>query len=234
LFVVQITIYAGAVMVLFLFVVMILGRRDVTLAEPLAAQRFLGVTAAATLGGLLVWATSSPNAFPAAPAASVPPDFGSPAELGRLLFSAYVLPFELVSLLLLAAVLGAVLLGQFRESGADADEPDAAGLSASAGGDTGREAVLMLSAVLFSLGVAGVVLRRNLILVLMSIELMLNAVNLSLVALARAFATADAQVFVFFSLTVAAAEVAVGLALVITVYRSLGDADVDDASVLHG
>jgi NADH-quinone oxidoreductase subunit K len=94
--------------------------------------------------------------------------------------------------------------------------------------------VLALGAILFSLGVAGVVLRRNLIILLMSVELMLNAVNVTLVALSRAFGTVDAQVYVFFSLTVAAAEVAVGLALVVAVYRNLGRSDVDDASVLHG
>lgn len=94
--------------------------------------------------------------------------------------------------------------------------------------------VLALGAILFSLGVAGVVLRRNLIILLMSVELMLNAVNITLVALSRAFGTVDAQVYVFFSLTVAAAEVAVGLALVVAVYRNLGRSDVDDVSVLHG
>lgn len=94
--------------------------------------------------------------------------------------------------------------------------------------------VLMLAAALFTIGVAGVVLRRNLILVLMSLELMLNSVNITLVALSRAYGTVDGQIYVFFSLTVAAAEVAVGLALVVAVYRALGRSDLDDASVMHG
>ena len=93
---------------------------------------------------------------------------------------------------------------------------------------------LALSAALFAIGVAGVVLRRNLIIVLMSLELMLNAVNISFVALSRAFGTVDGQLAVFFTLTVAAAEVAVGLALVVAIYRSLGRSDVDDVSMLHG
>ncbi len=93
---------------------------------------------------------------------------------------------------------------------------------------------LMLAAVLFTIGAAGVVLRRNMIIVLMSVELMLNAVNLSLVAIARAMAELDGQIFVFFSLTIAAAEVAVGLALVVAIYRSLGRTDVDDVSQLRG
>ncbi len=94
--------------------------------------------------------------------------------------------------------------------------------------------VLALAAILFTLGVAGAILRRNVIIVLMSIELMLNAVNITLVATARALADIAGQIYVFFSLTVAAAEVAVGLALVVAIYRSLGRTDVDDVSVMHG
>lgn len=93
---------------------------------------------------------------------------------------------------------------------------------------------LMLAAVLFTVGAAGALLRRNVIVVLMSVELMLNAVNLTLVAIARAMATLDGQVFVFFSLTIAAAEVAVGLALVVAIHRRLGRTDVDDVSRLRG
>ena len=78
---------------------------------------------------------------------------------------------------------------------------------------------LILSAVLFSIGTAGVFLRRNLITILLSIEIMLNAVNLSFVAFGRAFGTADGQIIVFFVMTVAAAEAAVGLAIVIALFR---------------
>jgi NADH-quinone oxidoreductase subunit K len=93
---------------------------------------------------------------------------------------------------------------------------------------------MALAALLFSVGVAGVLLRRNMIIVLMSIELMLNSANITLVTAARALGQVDGQLYVFFSLTVAAAEVAVGLALVVTVYRSLGSTEVDDVSVMHG
>lgn len=93
---------------------------------------------------------------------------------------------------------------------------------------------LVLAALLFTVGVAGATLRRNVIVVLMSIELMLNAVNLTLVAAGTALADQSAQVYVFFSLSVAAAEVAVGLALVVAIYRALGRTDVDDVSVMHG
>ena len=78
---------------------------------------------------------------------------------------------------------------------------------------------LVLSAVLFAIGTAGVFLRRNLITVLLSIEIMLNAVNLTFVAVGRYLGTVDGQIIVFFVMTVAAAEAAVGLALVIALFR---------------
>ena len=78
---------------------------------------------------------------------------------------------------------------------------------------------LMLSAVLFSIGTVGVFLRRNLITLLLSIEIMLNAVNLTFVAAGRQYAAVDGQIIVFFVMTVAAAEAAVGLALVIALFR---------------
>lgn len=78
---------------------------------------------------------------------------------------------------------------------------------------------LVLSAILFAIGTAGVFLRRNVITVLLSIEIMLNAVNLTFVAAGRQFASVDGQIIVFFVMTVAAAEAAVGLALIIALFR---------------
>ena len=78
---------------------------------------------------------------------------------------------------------------------------------------------LIVSAMLFAIGTAGVFLRRNLITILLSIEIMLNAVNLTFVAAGRQFAAVDGQIIVFFVMTVAAAEAAVGLALVIALFR---------------
>jgi NADH-quinone oxidoreductase subunit K len=93
---------------------------------------------------------------------------------------------------------------------------------------------LVVSAILFTIGFAGVMLRRNLIIILMSLELMLNAANLSLVAFSRfhvgtnGLPDYNAQVFVFFVITVAAAEVAVGLALLVAIYRARRTTDVKD------
>ena len=78
---------------------------------------------------------------------------------------------------------------------------------------------LVVSAVLFAIGTAGVFLRRNLITILLSVEILLNAVNLSFVAFGRQFGNLDGQIIVFFVMTVAAAEAAVGLAIVISLYR---------------
>jgi len=78
---------------------------------------------------------------------------------------------------------------------------------------------LILSGLLFAIGTAGVFLRRNLIIVLLSVEIMLNAVNLTFVAVGRYHATVDGQIITFFVMTVAAAEAAVGLALVIALFR---------------
>lgn len=93
------------------------------------------------------------------------------------------------------------------------------------------EMALLLSAVLFSIGVAGVVLRRNAIIVFMCVELMLNAVNLSLVAFSRTLGI-DGQVLVFFVMAVAAAEAAVGLAIIIAVFRHYEVVDLDRFDLL--
>jgi NADH-quinone oxidoreductase subunit K len=92
---------------------------------------------------------------------------------------------------------------------------------------------LVLSLLLFVIGVVGVFLRRNLITVFMCIELMLNAVNLSFIAFSRSLGTLDAQVLVFFVLTVAAAEAAVGLAIIIALHRFKDTLDVDAFSLLR-
>jgi len=91
-----------------------------------------------------------------------------------------------------------------------------------------------LSAVLFTIGALGVLIRRNAILIFMSIELMLNAANLAFVAFARVHEALSGQIFVFFVMTVAAAEVAVGLALIVAIFRTKHSIDVDQMSSLKG
>ena len=94
--------------------------------------------------------------------------------------------------------------------------------------------LLLLSAVLFCIGVVGVLVRRNAIVIFMSIELMLNAANLAFVAFARHLNSLDGQVFVFFVMTVAAAEVAVGLAIIVNLFRQRETVFVDEINLLKG
>ena len=98
--------------------------------------------------------------------------------------------------------------------------------------NVGLEHYLTVSALLFCLGLLGVILRRNLLVIYMSLELMLNAANLALVACSRFNGRLDGQVMVFFIITVAAAEVAVGLALIVALYRKRQTAHVEDLTTM--
>ena len=93
---------------------------------------------------------------------------------------------------------------------------------------------LSLSALLFTLGVLGVLLRRNVIVVFLSVELMLNAVNLSLVTFSQSFGDVDGQILVFFVMSVAAAEAAVGLAIVIALFRNKQTVNIDEIRLFRG
>jgi NADH-quinone oxidoreductase subunit K len=92
---------------------------------------------------------------------------------------------------------------------------------------------MALSAILFAIGVAGVMLRRNIIVMFLAVELMLNAVNLAFIALGRRIGSMDGQVIVFFAMTVAAAEAAVGLALIIASFRNRETLNADDLNSLR-
>ena len=92
---------------------------------------------------------------------------------------------------------------------------------------------MVLSGILFAIGVVGVLIRRNIIVMFMSIELMLNAVNLAFVTLGRRVASMDGQVIVFFVMTVAAAEAAIGLGIIISLFRNRETVDADDLNLLR-
>ena len=93
---------------------------------------------------------------------------------------------------------------------------------------------LAISVIMFTIGVAGVILRRNALVIFMSLEMMYNAANLAFVAFASHYQTLSGQLFVFFVMTVAAAEVAVGLALMVAIFRTKHSIDVDQLSSLKG
>ncbi len=98
----------------------------------------------------------------------------------------------------------------------------------------GTEPYIMLSLVLFLMGAMGVLMRRNAILVFMSVELMLNSANLALVAFAQQWQQVNGHVFVFFVMTVAAAEVAIGLALIVNIFRERQSINIDDLQQMRG
>ena len=93
---------------------------------------------------------------------------------------------------------------------------------------------VLLAAALFTMGVLGVLIRRNALIVFMSVELMLNSANLALVAFAQRWQAVNGQIMVFFVITVAAAEVAVGLALLVTIFRTKRTTDIDEINTLKG
>lgn len=94
-------------------------------------------------------------------------------------------------------------------------------------------AYLLLSGLLFTIGVLGVLLRRNALILFMCVELMLNATNLAFVTFARMHGNLDGQIIAFFVMVVAAAEVVVGLAIIVTVFRTRGSVSIDDVNLLR-
>ncbi len=169
--------------------------------------------------------------------------------LGQLLYSRYLFPFEIAGLILLVAMIGAIVLTHRRRKDTAAaddfapDRPPAEGCGPdhAARGRRGDEAViglahyLTVAAILFTIGVLGIFLnRRNVILMLMAIELILLAVNINLVAFSAYLGDLTGQVLAMFVLTVAAAEAAIGLAILVIFFRRRGSIAVDDVNRMHG
>ena len=260
--VVLILVYVGAVMVLFLFVVMML---DINVEEVRAR-----VTRYALLGGIVagvvvfeivsvVW-TRSLGVDVTTGARAQPATYSNTAELGKVLYTEYVYPFELAAVLLLIAIVAAISLTMRKRTGPQAAEHRAAGRRARARiacassrsppakpapaaetpiGEKGAMIqlnwLLVLSGVLFAISVAGMFInRKNLILLLMCVELLLLAVNFNFVAFSRYLGDINGQIFVFFVLTVAAAESAIGLAILVVLFRERRSINVEDLSTLKG
>lgn len=98
--------------------------------------------------------------------------------------------------------------------------------------EIGLNHYLLLAALTFTIGVIGVLTRRNILIILMSVELMLNSANLTLIAFSYYMSDITGQIFVFFSMTVAAAEVGIGLAIVVTIFRNIGSLDIAKLNLL--
>ena len=284
--VVQVVVYTGAVMMLFLFVLMLIGvDSSESLVETIRGQRI-----AAIVAGWASASCSSPASatcrWPASPASPQANAGGNVEGLAALIFTRYLWAFELTSALLITAALGAMVLAHRERferaqdpartgrgtvparrppdpmpnpacspgttpSTSPARLPDGSGseLSVSAilhrrqrrirtptctaeGRPMNPDNYLYLSALLFTIGAAGVLLRRNAIVMFMCVELMLNAANLAFVTFSRMHGHLDGQVVAFFTMVVAACEVVVGLAIIMTIFRTRRSASVDDASLL--
>ena len=167
---------------------------------------------------LIAWVLLERSGNPMVAVGALP---GSPKVIGWLLFHDFLLPFEVTSILVLIAIMGAVVLASHPDT-----RPEGEGLMVP------LSYYLMLSGILFACGVTGFLIKRNIITIFMSIELMLNGVNLSFVAFAAQWHALSGQVFVFFVMVVAAAEAAVGLAIIIAVYRTRETLNVDQVNLL--
>ena len=206
---VQIIVYAGAVLVLFVFVIMLLDLKEEERRRMKLMAVLGGLLSVGTLLSILLKSLGCVSAV-----ATPPTHDGDTYSLGKLLFTQYTLPFEVVSILLLVAMIGC-----------DPFEQEETGIITM---HVGLHHYLTVSILLFCLGLLGVIMRRNLLVMYMSLELMLNAANLALVSFSRYNDKLDGQVVVFFIITVAAAEVAVGLALIVALYRKRQSAHVED------
>ena len=149
-----------------------------------------------------------------------------PGEIGRLFLTDHLLAFEITSIVLLVAAVGGVILGTpLAEIGA----------AESRSNDRARTSPVPASpAFLFATGALGVLIRRSPLIVLLSLEIMLNGANLALIAFSRHFAQGDGQIFALTVMAVAASEVVVGLGLIVAMARKQLDLDVDKLTTLRG
>ena len=221
---VQILVYAGAVMVLFLFVIMLLDIQETARRKLRIVSLVMGFVAVGALFGVYkssVEATYEKAGHEALEAAEAEEDsevvVGSTQALGQGLFSHED-----------------GLFCRLRSSRSCCCCDDRSNFVEQRSCDDGADLshYLLVSGALFSIGLLGVIVRRNLLIIYMSLELMLNAANVALVAMSRFNGNLDGQVMVFFIITVAAAEVAVGLALIVALYRKRRTAEVEDLATM--
>jgi len=220
---------------------------------PFAA--FIGIVIAAEMGAVLF------NAFVNQPEAAAG-NIGDTRELGKLIYTQYLYAFEIAAMILLAAMVAAVALTLRRRKDTKYFDPGLAVKTrrndririvsmaaeserANGNGDNAKPEgpivtltlahFLTLGAILFAISVVGIFLnRKNVIILLMAIELMLLAVNMNFVAFSHYLGDAAGQIFVFFILTVAAAESAIGLAILVVLFRNLNTINVEDLDRLKG
>ena len=257
-------VYVGAVMVLFLFVVMMLDIRIDSLRDGLKTYLPLGLVIGVVLVLEMAFVLGS-TWYGAGPQAPVAGDYNNARALGEVMYTQYVYAIEVGAALLLVGMVAAIALTLRRRRDAKVQRPGRRRARARErplphGEDDRAERpcpgsrglavrgcprrttmtltlahYLILGAILFAIGIFGIFLnRRNLIILLMSIELVLLAVNMNFVAFSSWFGDIAGQVFVFFILTVAAAEAAIGLAILVLLFRNLNTINVDELDRLKG
>ena len=213
----EVIVYAGAIMVLFVFVVMMLnlGARSIRRRRSwMTPGMWIGPAAlAAILLVELAYVITVPGGLP-------PVGRGTGVRiLSQALFGPYVLGVELTSLLLLAGLVGAYHLAR--------PEPDQAGGRRRSMITIPTAHGLLLAGVLFFLGLMGILVRRNIIFILLCLEIMLNAAGLAFIVAGSRWGQPDGQIMFLFILAMAAAEVSVGLALVLQLYHRIHTLDTD-------
>ncbi len=212
----QVLVYIGAVMVLFLFGIM-LTRAQIGKESDLNNTGWIvGIPVGLVLFGLLAWVVLDAYGDDVLPDRGPAPTVG----LSDQFLSIYLVPFIAISFVLLAAAIGAIVLAR-----KDSMRRERLMLAVN---------FLLLAAALFAIGVYGVIARRNAVMVLMSIELILNAVSLNLVAFSLMTGAIDGQVFALYVIAIAAAEVGVGLAMVLMIYRNRRTIALDELSEMKG
>ncbi len=243
-------VYVGAVAVLFLFVVMMLDIDFASLRSGFTRNLPFGIIIAFVLFAEIVVAVIAHKAGPVLAGRPIP---AAPTQnivaLGQLLYSRYLFAFEIAGLILLVAMIGAIVLthrgrsdtrtprasSQLRRRPGDAIKLVDPGVGRGDETVIGLSAYLLVAAVVFTIGVLGIFLnRRNVILMLMAIELILLAVNINLVAFSAYLGDLTGQVLAMFVLTVAAAEAAIGLAILVIFFRRRGTIEVDAADRMRG
>ena len=272
----QVVVYAGAVMVLYVFVVAYIGGSDEPLHSPGGALKVLGPLFGLARRDRAVHRDARHGAEgDQQPGRPVRPRLRQRrAQIGKQFLTTYLFPFEIASLLLLVAAIGAVVLAR-RRRGLGDDDADPllhpvrsafTGTMAESRGPALRRRhqrrgrppdraarrrrqlasprrgrlvmdigwYLVVSAIIFCIGAIGVLVRPNPLVILLCLELMLNAANLALVAFSRMWGGQDGQVFALIVMVVAACEVTVGLGLIVAIYRRQMAVNVDELNELRG
>jgi NADH-quinone oxidoreductase subunit J len=234
---IQVLVYAGAIMVLFVFVIMLLNIDPQKLRGiHLNGGEFavLAITALAfVIMAVMMLYGGEPSAVTKLATADAP---NNTALVSQQLFIKYLWPFELASLLILIAIVASVWWQGREWSKRRIFEVFSFFLTPRIGERplVPTEYYFGVALLMFLCGAVGVLVRRNLIMVLMSVELMLNASNIVFVAASRHVGNVDGQVMAFFVMTVAACEAAVGLAMVIAIFRRYGTIDTNFLRILRG